>query len=431
MTVQRFVAFAGTISIANGSSTVTGTGTAFGGRDREGAQVWAQPTGAAPYRIGTVAAIDPRYPVGQYDNLSLPLLDPWNGTSVVNQPYELLDGLAIAIGTTQAAIYARFAAQLEQNAGLVLNSADSVDKSLVPNNSLFIDAVSRVIYQWRSGVLEPVYTVATVFNPRGAYDGTATYAQNDLVSIGGAAFVSNINGNTGNTPTTSPAPASDANWTVLFLGSGADYADYLLSAPGVVGNSEKLFVVAIARTVVFPAGVSGSEAVVGTAPTADAVFSLQKNGVQFGTVTFAASATAGTFSVASDTTFAPGDVLSVIGPATADATLADVSITLRGTTDVASSPTRSGTAVINFGSMPGAYDASAVITGQGKVTANSLIQAWVLPGAGTTDHTADEHLLAGLRLTIDTIVPGTGFTIRAYSPDGAAYGQYNIAWRWI
>jgi hypothetical protein len=61
-------------------------------------------------------------------------------------------------------------------------------------------------------------------------------------------------------------------------------------------------------------------------------FDLLKNGVSFGTVTFNVSAT-GSFTVASATSFAAGDVLTITAPATADSTLEDISITLVGTRD--------------------------------------------------------------------------------------------------
>jgi hypothetical protein len=429
--VERFVLTTGTISIANGASTVVGTGTLWGGADLEGGEVWVFPTNAAPFYVGTIAAISPSFSQGgRYDNLALPLLHPWNGTGVVNQPYEVKFGLGMASNATPAAIFARFVAFLQQNGGLVFNKADALDYSLIPVNSLFVDSVTRTLYQWRAGVLEPVYAVGSAFNPRGLWDIGTTYAKGDLVQQGTAAFISNFDGNVGNAPTTSPAPTSDANWTMLFIGSGADYADLVVSIPGVIASSEHLAVVAFARTTVFPAGLSGSIAKARVAATGSTVLSLLKNGIQFGTVTFAASGTTGTFAAASDTTFTAGDVLSIIGQASADATLADVSVTLLGTTDVASSPTQSGLAVVDFGAPPGSFDTSVVITGQGKITANSLVHAWLLPGSGTADHTADEHLLSGLRLMVANIVAGTGFTIQAYSPDGATHGQYNIAWRW-
>jgi hypothetical protein len=140
--VERFVEFAGLISIGTGESTVVGSGTAFGGVDREGCQVWVQPAGAACFRVGTVAAVEPR---GVYDDLALPLLHPWNGAAVVDQPYELVDHPALANGVSQAAVYARFAAFLERNMGLVGNLADEPDLSLAQNNTLYADPVTRTL----------------------------------------------------------------------------------------------------------------------------------------------------------------------------------------------------------------------------------------------------------------------------------------------
>jgi hypothetical protein len=208
--VERFVEFAGLISIGTGESTVIGLGTAFGGVDREGCQVWVQPAGAACFRIGTVAAVEPR---GVYDDLALPLLHPWNGAPVVNQPYELLDHPALANGVSQAAVYARFAAFLERNMGLSGNTADDVDYALSANNSLFVDAVTRTIYQWRNGFLEPVFSVGLQFSPKGAWSNATTYARNDMVVDVGRAFVSNADGNLNHQPPSSSD--GDAWWTRL------------------------------------------------------------------------------------------------------------------------------------------------------------------------------------------------------------------------
>lgn len=333
--VERFVQFAGTISIATGASTVLGSGTAFSG-DCEGAQVWAHPTAAAPYRIGTVAAIAPRYPDSQYDLLSLPLLHPWHGAAVVDQAYELLTGLALAIGTSQAAIYARFASFLEQNMGLVGNTDDDIDYSLVPNNTLFIDAATRIIYQWRAGLLEAVQVVGTAFTPRGAWSGATTYAANDLVERNGAAFISNAAGNLNHEPTTSPAPASSASWTLLPLpagpqgADGGDVYDFILNDPARPNDGENLYDTIFARTVTFPAGLTGSRAKAGTVPTADAALLLRKNGSQFGTVTFPAGQATGVFAAAGATIFVAGDVLSIIAPSPRDATLAGLAMTISG-----------------------------------------------------------------------------------------------------
>jgi hypothetical protein len=77
--------------------------------------------------------------------------------------------------------------------------------------------------------------------------------------------------------------------------------------------------------------LTGSVASAGTAATGSTTFDLQKGTTSFGTVVFSAAGTTGTFTSASGATFAAGDVLRIVAPATADATLADISISLMGT----------------------------------------------------------------------------------------------------
>ena len=74
-----------------------------------------------------------------------------------------------------------------------------------------------------------------------------------------------------------------------------------------------------------------SQGVLGTATTAQTDFDLQKNGVSFGTMRFAAAATVATFISAAGATFAAGDILKVISPNPADATAADLGFSLAGT----------------------------------------------------------------------------------------------------
>jgi hypothetical protein len=86
-----------------------------------------------------------------------------------------------------------------------------------------------------------------------------------------------------------------------------------------------------ATAVTFPAGLGGSYGTAGSAATAAASFTIAKNGTGVGTMAFAAGATSATFAMASATTFAGGDVLTIIAPATPDATLANLAWTLSGT----------------------------------------------------------------------------------------------------
>lgn len=70
----------------------------------------------------------------------------------------------------------------------------------------------------------------------------------------------------------------------------------------------------------------------GVAATASTTFIIADNGVQIGTVVFSASGSVGVVSLnASPYTLAIGHVLTVTGPASADATLANVNFTLGGT----------------------------------------------------------------------------------------------------
>lgn len=114
-----------------------------------------------------------------------------------------------------------------------------------------------------------------------------------------------------------------------------------------------------------------------------------------------------------------------------------------------------GTATVNFGGFPGASDTSVLVTGQTGIVAGSLVEAWLVP-VGTSDHSADEHLVDGPKIMAGNIVPGVGFTIygiawptipvpdATYRPSRGVrenyeekgrvtpmpYGQWSVAWVW-
>ncbi len=78
-----------------------------------------------------------------------------------------------------------------------------------------------------------------------------------------------------------------------------------------------------------PASLTNSKGDAATAATAQTDFDVKKGATSIGTVRFAASGTTASFIAASATSFAVGDVLSIVAPGTPDATLANISITLR------------------------------------------------------------------------------------------------------
>jgi len=100
---------------------------------------------------------------------------------------------------------------------------------------------------------------------------------------------------------------------------------------GSPGASQVIERYIFATPVTFAAGLAGSYGTAGTAATALANFPIQKNGSTVGTMALAAGATSASFTMASATSFAGGDVLTIIAPASPDTTLANLAWTLTGT----------------------------------------------------------------------------------------------------
>lgn len=101
--------------------------------------------------------------------------------------------------------------------------------------------------------------------------------------------------------------------------------------PGVMANAQLLFRMKATRAFTLPINLTGSFVSAVSAATGSTVITLKKNGTSIGTATFAPAATTATFSFAAAVSFAAGDVFTIEGPATADATLADTSYDLFGT----------------------------------------------------------------------------------------------------
>jgi len=85
------------------------------------------------------------------------------------------------------------------------------------------------------------------------------------------------------------------------------------------------------RAFTLPVGLTGSFCKANAAATALSSFTIKKNGSSIGTVNFAAASATATFTFASATSFAPGDVLSLDAPGSADSTLSDLYYTLSAT----------------------------------------------------------------------------------------------------
>ena len=79
-----------------------------------------------------------------------------------------------------------------------------------------------------------------------------------------------------------------------------------------------------ADTVTFPAGLIGSQGTAGVPAAATATYHISKNGTNVGTMVFAAGATTATFAMGSATAYLAADILTVVAPASPDATLANL-----------------------------------------------------------------------------------------------------------
>jgi hypothetical protein len=122
-----------------------------------------------------------------------------------------------------------------------------------------------------------------------------------------------------------------ADWNAFTAGGGGgSLVELSMFAGGKPTTGELLFRHEFTAAIGIPINLANSQGSSGVAATASAVFSLKKNGTQFGTATWAAAGTEPTFVAAATTSFAIGDVLSINAPASVDTTLADISLSIVG-----------------------------------------------------------------------------------------------------
>lgn len=126
-----------------------------------------------------------------------------------------------------------------------------------------------------------------------------------------------------------PPPAS-ASIACSQLTEGCPF-DIVMFWPGTLPNNG-IVRIAITRTVDCPVGFTGSVGIGREAATASAVINVNQvtsgTGTLRGTATWAASGTVATFASSGGMTLASGDQVEFAFPASADATLGDVAITL-------------------------------------------------------------------------------------------------------
>ncbi len=107
--------------------------------------------------------------------------------------------------------------------------------------------------------------------------------------------------------------------------------DVTVFAPGVGSNNQVLVKFIPSRTCIFPANAPNSTGTATANATGNTIYTVKKNGSGFATIQFNSGGVTHTWTQASDATFnGTTDIFEIDGPATADATLSDVGITLQG-----------------------------------------------------------------------------------------------------
>lgn len=106
-----------------------------------------------------------------------------------------------------------------------------------------------------------------------------------------------------------------------------DLATYIVGKPS---SNEALLRFRSARTFNIVADQTSGQFKSGTAATSITTFTIKKNSVVIGNAVFPAGGTSATITLSASVVVNVGDMITITAPATVDATLADIDVTLIG-----------------------------------------------------------------------------------------------------
>jgi len=110
--------------------------------------------------------------------------------------------------------------------------------------------------------------------------------------------------------------------------------DFNITMPEAIGSNQKALGIIVVTPFTLSDEFAGSNARLETAPSASTVFSIQKNGVEVGTVTFASASQAGVFTTAAGSVAADlGDYFDIVAPAAINGATG-LRVTFKGTVSV-------------------------------------------------------------------------------------------------
>ena len=215
---------------------------------------------------------------------------------------------------------------------------DAIDAAGTINAVLVIDmGAGWPSNELASGVSwDEFHTFLSLTDTPNSYSGAGT----KLVAVNSGATALEFVSRTFIGLTDVPSSFSGAGSKLVMVNSGASALEfvpvpalpYLLAfdAPGVPTASMIVFHHVFTQAVTFVASLTGSYVKAGTAATAQTDFDLKKNGSSIGTVRFAAAGTTASYVSISSSSWAAGDILTLVAPASPDATIEDLWGTLVG-----------------------------------------------------------------------------------------------------
>jgi hypothetical protein len=307
----------GTVSIANGATTV------------DSLNAWLSPANASPGDLISIDGEAVTVILDNHDDNQRIEIPEWTGETKTNVPYVIFQMPA-----------ARFTnAQIAQNLQKQVASLDADDYfvavkagAAAPDPSLGKDDQSAL--QRSTGKLWVKEGGLWVY--KGMYgnfkfspipwSADETYNSGDALPFQGKTWVSLLGDNKGNRP-----DLTDGTYWMQLVSNG-DVVYLAVDDSDRPATGEIVLKFVSPKPMTFYAGLVDSFANAGIGATNAAVYSIEKNGVQFGTVSFAAGGgagpQAGTFAAPADITFAAGDILTIVAPSPRDPTLSTVGITL-------------------------------------------------------------------------------------------------------
>lgn len=310
----------GTVSVAANGTVVTGVG-----------PLWSQSPNVRQWDVISINGA-PAVPIVSNPTDDLHLSIPaWKGGDLANVSYVIyqISPLRYAGGQTLADIDDMLAKINTDGWYIYVNPAfaDPTAQGLVANEGQFALKYTTGQLWIMSGavwILQGIYAsfIFDVGNP--TYNPATTYPIRQLVSFQGGVWYSLQAGNIGHQPDTSPT-----FWLAFLKGGDTVYIAMDDSDRPATGETVLKYIVPEPMTIY--AGMVKWFANADVGATLAAVYSITKNNVQFGTLTFAAGGQGGSqngvFVCAANETLAGGDVLRWIAPNPRDATLSGIGIT--------------------------------------------------------------------------------------------------------